>query len=105
MEPFHLDKQAQEYCVRDSLIKINAITNSPVIRQKARISKQVFQENKARQIFRKHFLPPVSVSVRSRGLEMFVFRKIGVLCFLETPVLRFALFALLPTICQFSKYA
>ena len=61
---------------------------SSVIRQKGKSQKRVFQENKARQIFRKHFLPPVSVSVRSRGLEMFVFRKIGVLCFLETPVLR-----------------
>ena len=61
---------------------------------KGRISKQVFHENKARQIFPKneHFLPPdMHIRVRIRGSEMFVFRKIWVLCFLETPVLRFAL--------------
>ena len=44
-----------------------------------RISKRMFQENKARQIFQKneHFLPPD-------------IGKFGVLCFLQTPVLRFA---------------
>ena len=44
---------------------------------KGRISKRVFQENKARQIFRKneYFLSP------------------GVLCFLEKPILKFALLA------------
>ena len=42
------------------------------------ISKRVFQENKARQIFRK------------ANISSF-FEKIGVLCFLETSVLRFAL--------------
>ena len=48
---------------------------------KKRISKRVFQENKANQIFRKnkHFL--------SRSF----FGKFGVLCFLETTVLRFSL--------------
>ena len=49
---------------------------------KRRISKRVFQENKARQIFRK----------RKRGKKcFFFFRKFGVLCFHETPVVRFAL--------------
>ena len=96
MEPFHLDKQAQEYCVRDSLIKINAITNSPVIRQKARISKQVFQENKARTHKKTNISYPMIRTRTSGGKKCSFFEKFGVLCFLETPVLRFALFALLP---------
>ena len=72
------------------------------------ISKRVFQENKARQIFRKnkHFLPPdthtcAHVCVHIRGLEMFIFRKFDMLCFLETPILRFAL---LPNYRQFHRF-
>ena len=62
---------------------------------KGRISKRVFQENKARQIFRKneHFLPPDThtyVCV-SGGKKCSFFGKFGVLCFLETPVLKFNL--------------
>ena len=51
----------------------------------------VFQENKARQkrTFLTHWY--VHVRVRITGWEMFLFRKFGVLCFLETPILRFAL--------------
>ena len=45
---------------------------------KGRISKRAFQENKAREVFRK------------TTISLF-FGKFGVLCFLETPVLRFAL--------------
>ena len=62
---------------------------------KGRISKQVFQENKARQIFRKMNISYplimhtyVCVSV---GKKCSFFRKFDVLCFLATPVLRFAL--------------
>ena len=63
---------------------------------KGRISKQVFRENKTRQIFRKTniFNPLIRtrmyVSV-SRGNKCSFFRKFAVVCFLETPVLRFAL--------------
>ena len=62
---------------------------------KGRISKRVFQESKARQNFRKnkHFLPPDThtyVCV-SGGKKCLFFGNFGVLCFLETPVLRFAL--------------
>ena len=61
---------------------------------KGRILKWVFQENKARQIFHKtnisyqkrRFLTP------SEGKKYLFIGKFGVLCFLETPVLRFALF-------------
>ena len=53
---------------------------------KGRISKRVFQENKARQIFRK-----TNISCVSGGKKCSFFGKFGVLCFLETPVLRFAL--------------
>ena len=49
------------------------------------ISKRVFQENKACQIF---WRTNISYSlIRTRTF----FRKFGVLCFLQTPVLRFAL--------------
>ena len=53
---------------------------------KGRISKRVFRENKARQIFRKkeRFLPPDTHKCPFFG-------KFDVLCFFETPVLRFAL--------------
>ena len=75
---------------------------------KGRILKRVFQENKAHQTFRKinisypliytrtknkHLLPPDThtyVSV-SGGKKCSFFEKFDVLCFLETPVLRFAL--------------
>ena len=61
---------------------------------KGQISKRVFRENKARQIFRKieHFLPPEThtyVCV-SAGKKCSFFGKLGVLCFLETPVFRCA---------------
>ena len=60
---------------------------------KGRISKRVFQENKPRQISEKRtFRTNWYVRVRISWYEMFVFRKFGVLCFLETLVLRFALF-------------
>ena len=62
--------------------------NSLVFGNKAKglISKQVFQENKARQI------SPWFVHVCvSGGKNCSFFGKFGVLCFLETLVLRFAL--------------
>ena len=62
---------------------------------KGRISKRVFQENNARQIFRK---TNISYPLISTLQKCSFFGKFGVLYFLEPPVLRFALFALLPTI-------
>ena len=68
---------------------------SSVIKGKGRISKRVFRENEARQIFRKnkHFLPPDThtyvCASGVKGCSFFV--KFLVLCFLETLVLRFAL--------------
>ena len=61
-----------------------------VIQIRGPISKRVFQENKARQIFRKRSIsyPLTHTYVRIGGYEML---KFGVLCFLETSVLRFAL--------------
>ena len=52
---------------------------------KWQISKWVFQENKARQIFRKTNISYPLIQTRT------FFGKFGVPCFLETPVLRFAL--------------
>ena len=54
---------------------------------KGRISKRVFQENKARQIFRKTNISYPLIRTRT------FFGKFGQLCFLETPVSRFALLA------------
>ena len=60
------------------------------------ISKRVSQEKKARQIFRKTNIShplihtPTCVCV-SGGKKCSFFGKFGVLCFLEIPVLRFAL--------------
>ena len=52
------------------------------------MSKRVFQENKARQIFRKTIISCVCVSERKKCS---FFEKFGVFRFPETPVLRFAL--------------
>ena len=55
---------------------------------KGKISKQMFQENKARQLFRKTNISSPCVSA---GKKCSYFGKLGVLFFLETHVLRFAL--------------
>ena len=65
-----------------------------VNKSKGRTSKRVFQESKARQIFRKTniFYPLRGIKNRvSGGKKCSFFGKFGVLCFLETPVLRFTL--------------
>ena len=62
-----LSAESLKYRVTYSYITLQFIGN----KTNERISKRVFQENKARQIF--------------------VFGKFGVLCFLETLVLRFVL--------------
>ena len=60
---------------------------------KERISKRMFQENKARQNFRKTNIsyPLIHVCV-SGGKKCLFFGNFGVLCFLETPVLGFAFY-------------
>ena len=64
---------------------------------KERISKRVFQENKARQIFRKTNISyPLIRTCISGCKKRSFFRKFGVLCFLETPVLRFAILPYYP---------
>ena len=55
---------------------------------KGRISKRVFQESKARQNFRKTNISYPVIRTRKKCL---FYGNFGVLCFLETPVLRFAL--------------
>ena len=62
---------------------------------KGRISKLVFQENKARQIFRKTntsypLIRTCTYVCVSGGKKCLFFGKFAALCFLETPVLRFA---------------
>ena len=73
------------------------VSNKP----KGRISKPVFQENKAHQIFRKKKNISYSLIRRRTYTQTYVcvsgskkclfFGKFGEFCFLETPVLRFAL--------------
>ena len=58
---------------------------------KGRITKWVFQENKARQNFRKTNFLFLFLRVCIGVKKCSFFGKFGVLCFLETPVLRFAL--------------
>ena len=63
-------------------------------RAKGQISKRVFQENKTRQIFRKKNNSYPLICRRtcvSRSKKCSFFRKFDVLCFLATPVLKFAL--------------
>ena len=62
---------------------------SSVIRQKGESQSGCFKKAKHAKISEKHFLPP-DVCV-SGGKKCLFFGYFGVLCFLETPVLRFAL--------------
>ena len=60
---------------------------------KGRISKRVFHENKASQIFRKTNISYPLIRTHTctyQGVRN-VFGKFGFICFLEAPVLRFAL--------------
>ena len=67
---------------------------------KGRISKRVFEENRARQIFRKKNLSYPLIRTQTsayRGIKnVRFFGKFGVLCFLETSILRFALWPYYP---------
>ena len=56
---------------------------------KGRISKRVFQESKARQNFRETNISYPLIRTCT-GKKCLFFGNFGVLCFLETPVLRFA---------------
>ena len=61
---------------------------------KGQISKLVFQENKAHQIFRKINISYPLIRTPTcayQGVNVLFFGKSAVLCFLETPVLRFTL--------------
>ena len=67
---------------------------------KGRISKRVFEENRARQIFRKKNISYPLIRTHTcayRGIKnVRFFGKFGVLCFLETSILRFALWPYYP---------
>ena len=60
---------------------------------KGQISKRMFQENKARQIFRKTNISYPLIRTHTCAYQgvrnVLFFGKLGVLCFLETPVMRF----------------
>ena len=65
---------------------------------KGRISKRVFQESKARQIFRKTNISYSLIRTRSHvrvqirgGKKCSFFGKLGMFCFLVTPISRLAL--------------
>ena len=76
---------------------LNAVREIVGTKAKGRISKWVFKENKARQIFQKTNIscpPPHLKRTRaciSGDKKCSFSSNFGVLCFLETPVLRFAL--------------
>ena len=85
-------------CSQSSTIKVilgllNNISSANIV--KWQISKRVLHENKARQIFRKTSIsyPQISTCTCcvSGGKKWSFFGKIGMLCFLVTIVLRFAL--------------
>ena len=67
---------------------------------KGRISKRVFQESKIRQNFRNTNISYHTHVCVSGGKKCLFYGNFGVLCFLETPVLRFAL---LPYYRRFTK--
>ena len=73
------------------------VSNAQIVGNKAkgRISKRVFQENKARQIFRKMNISYPLIRTRTCAYQgvrnVRFFGKFNVLCFLEIPDLRFAL--------------
>ena len=76
---------------------------------KGRISKRVFQGNKARQIFRKNnYVSPLDRNTRTcknQGVRKYsFFGKFGVLCFLVIPVLRFVLLPYYQQILTFFWY-
>ena len=64
----------------------NAVSN----KAKGGITKRVFQENKERQIFQKTNISYLLIRTQG-GKKCFFFGKPGVLCFLKTPFLKFAL--------------
>ena len=66
------------------------LTHTVVNKAKGRISKRLFQENKARQILRKTNCSYPLTRTRTY-VQCSFFRKFSLLCFLETPVLRFTL--------------
>ena len=68
------------------------LDNSPVIRQKGESQNGCFKKAKHAKISEKQtFLTPWYAHVCvSGGKTCFIFGNFGVLCFLETPVLRFA---------------
>ena len=64
---------------------------------KGRISKRVFQENRARQVFQKRtFLTPIHTRCVSGGKKCSFLGKFGFLCFLQTPVSRLNLWPYYP---------
>ena len=72
----------------------NCFDNIVCNNAKRRILKRVLLKNKARQILRKTYFWPPAMHMHvcvSGGKKCWFFRKFGMLCFLLTPVLRFAL--------------
>ena len=74
------------------IYRIHLLKYSVGNKAKKQISKRVFRENKARQIFRKTNITLwyADVRVHMRRWEVFVFGKFDVFCFLQTGLLRFA---------------
>ena len=93
----NFDKNLREKFFNNLRVLNQLLYNIIGNKAKGRISKPVFQENKARQIFRKTNISYSLICTRtcfvSGGKKCSFFGKLGLLCFLETLV-----FALLPTL-------
>ena len=83
-------------------LKIKSQYHNVGNKEKGRISKRDFQKNKASQIFKKTNVSYHLIRTRMCACQEIrnvrFLENLCVLCFLERPVLRFALFPLLPTI-------
>ena len=90
------------------IINLSLLYNVRIVGNKAkgRISKRIFQENKAHQIFRKTNISYPLIRTRTcahQGVRMFVFRKIWRALFSWNPRFEIRAFALLPTVCPSVK--
>ena len=87
--PYYMRISYQNSLVTQTIYSLNNTPKFVGNKAKWRASKRVFQESKARQNFRK-----TNISYPG-GKKCLFFRNFGVLCFLETPVLRLALLSYL----------
>ena len=100
---------ATSYIKLKTLVSISegSRIKSSLIRQKGESQNGCFNRTKHVKFFEKKNISYLLIRTCTCAYQVVkivcFFGKFGVLCFLETPVLRFALFALLPTKCSLEK--